>query len=113
MKDTHATRISGAVWFKHKYLTNPAVTPEDCIVAAIGGLVKTLKTKILPLLHNTTIDKLQKLQEILEPRMVELQEATQQTASPPTRGPARAPALETAQAPRVASKGAIAALLRV
>ncbi len=23
MKDTHGARISGAVWFKHKYLTNP------------------------------------------------------------------------------------------
>jgi hypothetical protein len=37
MKDMHGTRILGAVWFKHKYLTNPSVTPEDRI-AAIGGL---------------------------------------------------------------------------
>jgi hypothetical protein len=29
MKDMHGMRISGAVWFKHKYLTNPSVTPED------------------------------------------------------------------------------------
>ncbi len=36
MKDTHGTRILGAVWFKHKYLTNTSVTPEDRIIAAIG-----------------------------------------------------------------------------
>jgi hypothetical protein len=29
MKDKHATQVSGVVWFKHKYLTNPSVTPED------------------------------------------------------------------------------------
>ncbi len=26
MKDTHATRVSGVVWFKHKYLTNSSVS---------------------------------------------------------------------------------------
>jgi hypothetical protein len=44
MKDMHAMCVSGAVWFKYKYLTNPSVTPEDRIVAAIGGLAKTLTT---------------------------------------------------------------------
>jgi hypothetical protein len=68
MKDTHATRVSGTVWFKHKYLNNPSVTPEDQIVAAIGGLVKTLTTGVPPQLHNDMVDKLCKLQEILEPR---------------------------------------------
>ncbi len=68
MKDTHATRVSGAIWFKHKYLTNPSVTPEDQIVAAIGGLAKTLTTGVPPQLRSNTVDKLHKLQEILEPR---------------------------------------------
>jgi hypothetical protein len=58
MKDTHDTRILGVVWFKHKYLTNPAVNPEDQIIAAIGGLAKTLRTNILPQLHDDTMDKL-------------------------------------------------------
>ncbi len=40
MKDTHGMCISGAVWFKHKNLTNLSVTPEDQIIAAIGGLAK-------------------------------------------------------------------------
>jgi hypothetical protein len=66
-QDTHSTRISGAVWFKHKYLTTLSVTPEDQIVAAIGGLAKTLTTKITPQLQNKTIDKLRNLQDILQP----------------------------------------------
>jgi hypothetical protein len=57
------------VWFKHKYLTNLSVTPEDQIVAAIGRLAKTLTTGVPPQLCNDTVDKLHKLQEILEPRM--------------------------------------------
>jgi hypothetical protein len=35
---TCATRISGAAFFKHKYLTNPAVTPEDRVIEAAGAL---------------------------------------------------------------------------
>ncbi len=61
-------QVSGAVWFKHKYLTNPSVTPEDQIVAAIGRLAKTLTTGVPLQLCNDTVDKLCKLQEILEQR---------------------------------------------
>jgi hypothetical protein len=68
MKDTQATQVSGVVWFKHKYLTNPSVTPEDQIIAAIGGLAKTLTTGVPPQLRSNMVDKLCKLQEILEPR---------------------------------------------
>jgi hypothetical protein len=67
-QDTHSTRISGAVWFKHKYLTTLSVTSKDQIVAAIGGLAKTITTKITPQLQNKTIaiDKLCNLQDILQ-----------------------------------------------
>ncbi len=68
MKDTHATRVSGVVWFKHKYLTNPSATPEDQIIAAIGGLAQTLATGVPPQLGDNTVDKLHKLQEILDPK---------------------------------------------
>ena len=30
---TQATQILGAAFFKHKYLTNPSVTPEDVVIA--------------------------------------------------------------------------------
>ncbi len=44
------------------------MTPEDQIIAAIGGLAKTLITHIPPQLHDDTVDKLRKLQDILQPR---------------------------------------------
>ncbi len=68
MKDTHATRVSMTVWFKHKYLTNPSITPEDQIEAAIGGLAKTLTTGVPLQLRVDMVNNLHKLQEILEPR---------------------------------------------
>ena len=43
MKDTRATRISGTVFNKHKYITNPRVTPEDRAMAIAGKLVFKLK----------------------------------------------------------------------
>ena len=137
MKDTHATRISGAVWFKHKYLTNPTVTPEDRIVAAIGGLAKTLAEKVPRQLRDTTLDKLRKLQGILEPQPVEesttensknySKSTTESTINTTehskkypksttenskkyssTSGLAKETPVQTTQAPRVISKGALA-----
>ena len=43
MEKTHATRISNKVFFKHKYLTNPAVTPEDAILDAAADLTSQLQ----------------------------------------------------------------------
>ena len=43
IKETRATRVSGTVFFKHKYLTNPTVTPEDAIVAAANNLSNAIK----------------------------------------------------------------------
>jgi hypothetical protein len=48
--------------------TNPSVTPEDRIEAAIGRLATTLTTGVPPQLRNDMVDKLCKLHEILEPR---------------------------------------------
>jgi hypothetical protein len=39
---TRATRISGAAFFKQKYLTNPSVTPEDQVIAAAAHFTDTL-----------------------------------------------------------------------
>jgi hypothetical protein len=35
---TQATRILGATFFKHKYLTNPSVTPEDLVIVMAKNL---------------------------------------------------------------------------
>ena len=42
-KQTRATRIADTLYFKHKYLTSPAVTPEDAVVAAAQQLTNALK----------------------------------------------------------------------
>merc|ERR1712051_844018 len=38
MTDTQATRVSETVFHKHKYITTPAVTPADAVIAAAGKL---------------------------------------------------------------------------
>ena len=43
MKDTRETRIYATVFHKHKYITNPLVTPEECVVATPGKLAAKLK----------------------------------------------------------------------
>ena len=43
-KDTRATRVTGRVLSKHKYLTNPHVTPEDQVMAAAANLATVLTT---------------------------------------------------------------------
>jgi hypothetical protein len=44
---TQATQILGATFFKHKYLTNALVTPEDLVIAMAENLARALKTSIL------------------------------------------------------------------
>ena len=34
------------MYFKHKYITNPTVTPEDTVVQAAQQLINTLKSKV-------------------------------------------------------------------
>jgi hypothetical protein len=55
---TCATCISGAAFFKHKYLTNPSVTPEDQVIAAAACLTDTLQGIKSPQLHTSTLQAL-------------------------------------------------------
>ena len=43
MKASQATRIPATIFHKHKYLSNPTVTPADAVIAAIENLTATLK----------------------------------------------------------------------
>jgi len=45
VKKTRSERITDTVWFKHKYITQPKVTPADQIVNAINDLAGALKGK--------------------------------------------------------------------
>ncbi len=61
---TRATRISGTAFFKHKYLTNPSVTPEDQIIAAAARLTNTIQGTIIATLCTSTLKSLGNLQSI-------------------------------------------------
>eukprot|EP00804_Cyclotella_cryptica_P008215 CCRYP_015150-RB/>CCRYP_015150-RB protein AED:0.19 eAED:0.17 QI:0/0/0/1/0/0/2/0/720 len=64
---TRITRISASVFFKHKYITTPTVTPADAIIAAASNLVHALRTNIPgQQLGATKLHDLQRLQDILQ-----------------------------------------------
>ena len=101
MVDSHNWRTSGAVWFKHKYLTHPSVTPADRITAAIGGLAKTLTTGVPPQLRDDTLDKLKRLQYILAPTIGEDSRGTTNEHALPPRVQIHPQMHELAPPPRV------------
>jgi hypothetical protein len=45
VKNTSSERISDTVHFKHKYITQPTLTPEDTIVKALNDLTNSRKQK--------------------------------------------------------------------
>jgi hypothetical protein len=63
---TRATRILGAAFFKHKYLTNPAVTPEDRVIGAAGVLAQALDNRMPPHMRESTIQALSDLQDVFQ-----------------------------------------------
>ena len=52
MKDTRATRISVTVFHKHKYITDPSITPEYLAMATSGKLMSKLKGRMATHLIN-------------------------------------------------------------
>ena len=42
-KDTRSERVTGTIFFKHKYLTDPVIAPEDLVVAAAQQLTSALQ----------------------------------------------------------------------
>jgi hypothetical protein len=61
---TWATCISGAAFFKHKYLTNPSVTLEDHIIAAAARLTDTIQGTIIANMRTSTLKSIGDLQSI-------------------------------------------------
>ena len=67
MTKTMATRLSGKVFQKHKYITNPDVTPEDRVITAMGKLSQEIRGNACNnQLSDTTLDQLTRLGEILK-----------------------------------------------
>jgi hypothetical protein len=61
---TGATQILGATFFKHKYLTNPLLTPEDLVIAVAKNLARELETSIPQHLWVFTTQALKDLSEV-------------------------------------------------
>jgi hypothetical protein len=59
-----ATRVSGTAFFKHKYLTNPSVTPKDQIIAAAARLTDAIQGTITANMCTSTLKLLGNLQSI-------------------------------------------------
>ena len=66
MKETRATQILATVFHKHKYITNPDITPEDRVISEDGKLADSLKGSMPPHLSETTIDQLDHIGTILK-----------------------------------------------
>jgi hypothetical protein len=64
MVSTWATRILGTAFFKHKYLTNPSVIPEDQIVVAAARFTKAIQGTTIANLCTSTLKSLGDLQSI-------------------------------------------------
>jgi hypothetical protein len=62
----HATCILGAAFFKHKYLINPMVTPEDRVIVSAGVLTQALDNQMPPHIHKSTIQALSNLQDLFQ-----------------------------------------------
>ena len=61
---TRSERIPGIVFFKHKYITQPTVTPADTIVKALDDLMHTLKGR-RNVKGEAQMDALEKINKLL------------------------------------------------
>ena len=66
MKDTRCTRVSATVFHKHKYISNPLVTPEDAVMAAAGELATLIGGHMPHQLSETSLDELTRLRFIFK-----------------------------------------------
>ncbi len=83
------TRISGAAFFKHKYLTNSAVTPEDRGIEAAGALPQALNNQMPLPMCESTIQALSDLQDVFQKATINYNAdpATHVTPTAPPRVP--------------------------
>ena len=64
MINTQTVRISNTVFHKHKYISNPTVTPDDAVIAAAQNLAVALKSKMPHYLQESPFSELSCLRKI-------------------------------------------------
>ena len=74
------TRVSGKLFHKHKYITNPDVTPEDRVKSAMSKMSQKISDRACNNhLSDTTLDQPTGLGEILKKRIKDKEEQDQKT----------------------------------
>ena len=76
MNDTTVTRISATIFHKHKYTTNPSVTPEDYVMATSGKLADKVKVRMSTHISKTSLHQLEQLGTILKQGWVHQEKPT-------------------------------------
>ena len=71
IKSTNSDRLSDTVYFHHKHITNPTLTPADKLMAAIADCSRALLTHAPP----TGASNLRQLQELLQQTSTQLNSA--------------------------------------
>jgi hypothetical protein len=75
---SRSTRISATVFFKHKYITNPAITPADAIIAATANLAHVLMSNNMAAhLNSSQLADLARLHNIIDPTAATKAQASQ------------------------------------
>jgi len=92
-KKTRSERISDTVFFRHQYITQPTITPEDQIVKAVGDLSSALRRR-RNLRGKEDMEILQQLNNILNNTPVELIEQDRNTKRVTFRDPIPEPRVE-------------------
>ena len=71
------------MFFKHKHITNPTVTPADAIVGAAKDLRAALKGKLPGSQGATSLDDLKQLEEIFSQQANSYKALSPEEAKPP------------------------------
>ena len=100
VKATRTKRLSDTVFFKHKHLTQPSVTPADAIVQAYHKLAQAIQG-IQHTKNDAHIEALQRIEENLKPGNVRVIKPELETQRPRVEKTKTVELTETATAPRV------------
>ena len=58
--------VLDTVFFRHKSITNPSVTPADAIIVAADKMLLSLQTHMHPNMSETIVQALQRLEDIFQ-----------------------------------------------
>ncbi len=81
VKKMRSDQITDTVWFKHKYITQPHVTPADQIIKTINNLTCALRGKS-NVEGSKQMEAIQKLEELLTKAPIQEEEPAQAEPEP-------------------------------